>query len=493
MPIDRESETKVIPIRRILDSSSSGKISHQRPKRGFDGPISGRMWEKVTELNSAYPDTFNWQIYDDIASRYEQQPRGGVVFKTTFKLINHHTSCTQCHYALELDTYGRGCIHDCTYCYAKELLLGRGFWNRPMPFPVDLAELRKQFHRAFETDEQSKWSDLLRRRVPIRIGCMSDSFMWMDYKYKVTLETLKMLRFYKYPYIIATRSDLAAHDDYIAAMDPELASVQFSLTGTNETYTRIVEPGAPSLKRRLVALKKLAEAGFWTTARLNPLFPTFPDGYFTDPQSVTTRFGSLANAPRFPLFEIDKLDEFIEDLVNHKVPTLMPGFVRLSTFAIRAISKSCNLDFGSFFKPEYCKKSDDRHYSDSEIAYYYKLIQDKCARRGIRFTTCYIGNGEKDYYQYQDLWTNKTDCCDALGNVPRFATTSQSIDWNTRFQFATNKTLATAALEQEKLHKVKYKHILEKYHTKDTSRPGLTTALKSTSRTSAPTQKGELK
>ena len=33
---------------------------------------------------------------------------------------------------------------------------------------------------------------------------MSDAFMWMDKKYRVTLELLKILRFYHYPYLIFT-------------------------------------------------------------------------------------------------------------------------------------------------------------------------------------------------------------------------------------------------------------------------------------------------
>jgi DNA repair photolyase len=434
-------------------------------ERSFNGAVSGAMWDKLQKLKSIYPDTFDWSMYDKLHERFgDKQPRGGVTFKTALKLINHNSSCTKCHYALELDTYGRGCVHNCTYCYAKDQLTMYGYWNQPMPFPMDLAEIRKIFYVVFETDKPSKWRDVLGRRVPIRIGCMSDSFMMIDMKYKVTLEMLKILKFYEYPYIIATRSDLAAHDDYINAMDPSLASVQYSITGTNEEIVRILEPGAPSLKRRFAALKKLAEAGFWTTARLNPLFPTYPDGYFTDKKSVEERFGETKAVPRFDLFNIDQLDNFITNLKECKVPTLMPGFVRLSPIAIKSISKSCGIDFASFYKPEQLKKNGDKKYSDSEIAYYYKIIQDKCVKSGIRFTTCYIGNGEKDYYQYQDLWDNKKDCCDAIGNVKAFKTTSQSISWEIRKKHAVCKEDAEKSHNQSKENEIIFKDVLEKYH-----------------------------
>lgn len=462
-PLAQQSSNNVISLFGSQAQPSTSGTVH--PIRHFNGPVSGPMWAKLGKMDSKYPDTFDWGMYDRLYERFgDSQPRGGVVFKSVFKLINSHSSCTQCHYALELDTYGRGCIHNCSYCYAKAQLTTHGFWNRPMPFPIDLSEARRLFYTVFETNKSSRWRSILENRVPIRIGCMSDSFMWMDQKYKVTLEMLKILKFYRYPYIIATRSDLAAHDDYLAAMDRDLASVQFSLTGTNEHVTRMLEPGAPSLKRRLTALKKIREAGFWTTARLNPLFPTFPDGYYTDEKSIRARFGSKDAVPVFTLFDIRELDGFIDSLVEHKVPTLMPGFVRLSRTAVKNIAASCAVDFESFFKPDMLEKRGDRRYSDPEIAYYYKLIQSKCHKAGIRFTTCYIGNGEKDFYQYQDLWSNKKDCCDALTNVSGFKTTSHSVPWDTRIQHATCKTDALKSQEQAVEFAQKYRTVIEKYH-----------------------------
>lgn len=35
----------------------------------------------------------------------------------------------KCHYSTRLDTYGKGCAHDCKYCYAKSLLTFRDMWD----------------------------------------------------------------------------------------------------------------------------------------------------------------------------------------------------------------------------------------------------------------------------------------------------------------------------------------------------------------------------
>ena len=410
------------------------------------GPIEKKMRIILSKLDgSRYPDTFDWGIYDKIAARYgEEQPRGGVVFNTTLKLVNHHASCSKCHYAFEIDTYGRGCTHNCIYCYAKDQLSSHGYWNRPMPFPVNIADIRRTFYTVFETNKSSKWREILEKRIPIRIGSMSDSFMWMDKKYGVTKELLKILAFYRYPYIVFTRSDLVGTQEYMDLLDEDLASIQMSISGGNEELTRTIEPGSPSVKRRLAALKVLGESGFWTTVRINPLFPIYPDGYFTDPESIRQRFGSREKCPKFELFDWD----FIAELKEAKVPSVLAGFVRLSSRAVSNMSRETGIDFKTFFKPEIFRVNGDKHYSDSEIAFYYKKIQVESARLGLRFNTCYIGNGAKDYYQYQNLWDNKSDCCDARGNVPSFKTSSQDVPWDFRIKEAPSKD---AALESNRI------------------------------------------
>jgi DNA repair photolyase len=426
------------------------------------GPIEAQMRARLMRLTgSKYPDHFDWSVYDQIASKFEEQPRGGVVFKTTLKLVNHHKTCSKCHYAFEIDAYGRGCFHECVYCYAKDQLTAHGFWNRPQPFPVDLAEVRSIFYTVFETNKASKWRDIMEKRIPLRIGSMSDSFMWMDTKYGVTKELLRILNFYRYPYIIFTRSDLVAHDDYMPLLQKGLCSVQFSIAGNHKRLTRILEPGAPSYSRRLSALKKLAEAGIWTTVRINPLFPIYPDGYYSDHESVLDRFGSEEGIPKLPIYD----DEFIPQLAEAKVPSVLAGFVRLSPKAINKMSQIAEVDIASFYRPENLKERGDKKYSDSEIKHYYSMFKHACDANKVRFNTCYIGNGEKDFYQYQDLWSNTKDCCDARGNVDSFVHTSQQIPWETRIAHAPCKEEALKSQEQELIVAKKHQSIIDKYQS----------------------------
>ncbi|WP_419172631.1 radical SAM protein [Halobacteriovorax sp.] len=407
-------------------------------------PKSDKIFLKAAKLSmlSNYKSSFDFDTYRDLELRFGlDQPRGGITFNTTFKLVNSHTTCQQCLYAFELDTYGRGCVHDCVYCYAKEQLTSHGYWNRPFPMPIDITDVWNTFYTVFETNKPNKWRSVLERRIPIRIGSMSDSFMFMDKKYKVTQEILRILKHYNYPYIIFTRSDLIAHDEYLNLLDENLCSIQMSIASTNDKMNKIIEPGTPSSKRRLIALEKLSRSGFWTTVRLNPFFPIYPDGYFSDPN-----FDRTKSIKKFDFSSFEMVDE----IAAHGVPSVLAGFVRLSPYALNQIEKATGRNLRSFFKEDFRKSKKDYHFSDQEIRAYYERIHAKCKQNSIQFTTCYIGNGENHFWKDQDLWDNKKDCCNAKNRIPTFDKNSRDIPWETRIKHTNYK--CTTPNDSKNLH-----------------------------------------
>lgn len=426
------SDSKIIhfPLNGLVGPQPQKKAAALPPTPVFDDLLL--QAQKLDRL-SKYPCSFDYTIYRDLELRYKDKPiHGGIVKGNPMKLVNAHSSCQQCLYAFEIDTYGRGCSHNCTYCYAKAELTVRGYWNNPIPVPVDLNEIRKIFYTVFETQKYSKWRSIMEKKTPFRVGCMSDSFMWMDTKYKVTQEFLKILDFYDYPYTIITRSDLVARDDYMALLRKDLCSIQFSIASTNDILNKQLEPGAPSAKRRLVAIEKLAASGFWTAVRINPMFPIYPDGYFSNPN-----FTWNGEVPKFNYSSFDMVDE----IADAGCPAIIAGFGRFSSFALNNIQKATGIDLRPFFnRNEVYKSARDYHFSDLEIRAYYEELKQRSIKRAIEFTVCYIGNGEEQFWGTRDLWSNKRDCCNIQGRLKSFRADTRSIPFSDRIKLSSNNS-----------------------------------------------------
>lgn len=171
----------------------------------------------------------------------------------------------KCHYSVRLDSYGCGCQHDCSYCYAKSLLNFRGLWNPQRPSVADIRDIRKTI----------KGMD---RKTVVRLGGMTDCFQPLERVYNVTYEVIKALQEHGQPYLIVTKSDMVADDQYMWLMDPKLAHIQVTVTCLeDDLYQTLKYEKAPIPSLRLRAIKKLQENGFDVQLRLSPFVPDFVD------------------------------------------------------------------------------------------------------------------------------------------------------------------------------------------------------------------------
>ena len=100
-------------------------------------------------------------------------------FKSVGKTVGGNEG-DKCHYPTRLDTYGCGCQHDCSYCYAKSLLDFRGLWNPQAPSVVSLGALSKEIKK-------------LPRGEIVRLGGMTDCFQPMERLYRNTYKAIRLL------------------------------------------------------------------------------------------------------------------------------------------------------------------------------------------------------------------------------------------------------------------------------------------------------------
>ena len=175
-------------------------------------------------------------------------------FKSFYKEVAGNEG-GKCQYNTRLDTYGCGCSHDCSYCYAKSLLDFRGLWDAAEPSVADIRKIERKIAK-------------LPAGTIIRLGGMTDCFQPLEEKMRVTKATIELLNRYGIGYLIVTKSDLIC--EYMSILNKDLAHIQISTTW-------IPCEKAVSTERRIKAIETLSDAGFDVAVRLSPYVPQFVD------------------------------------------------------------------------------------------------------------------------------------------------------------------------------------------------------------------------
>lgn len=187
-----------------------------------------------------------------------------VEFKSFLKTVTGNEG-GKCHYPTRLDTYGCGCQHDCRYCYAKSLLDFRKLWNAAQPRIVNIQNVSRAINRHLKSGDI------------VRLGGMTDCFQPLEKRARATYNTIKELNKKGVGYLIVTKSDMVADDDYIEIMDKKLAHIQISVTCTDDEFCRKYEKATPPSKR-IAAIEKLQRHGLDVSLRLSPYIPQFVGG-----------------------------------------------------------------------------------------------------------------------------------------------------------------------------------------------------------------------
>lgn len=105
---------------------------------------------------------------------------------------------------------------------------------------------------------------------------MTDCFQPCELEHRVTLETIKLLNKYEIGYLIVTKSHIVANDEYIQAMNKDLAHIQITVTTLDDEKSLEYERASiPS--KRIEAILKLQENGFDVAVRLSPLMEEYMD------------------------------------------------------------------------------------------------------------------------------------------------------------------------------------------------------------------------
>ena len=115
--------------------------------------------------------------------------------------------------------------------------------------------------------------------APIAMGTNVDVYQRAEGRYQLMPEILAALRDHANPFSILTKGTLILRDLRLLRQAAEVTRVglSFSVGFVDETVWRSAEPGTPSPRRRLEAVRRLTDAGFQVGVLMAPILPGLTD------------------------------------------------------------------------------------------------------------------------------------------------------------------------------------------------------------------------
>ncbi|MFI4875765.1 MAG: PA0069 family radical SAM protein [Blastopirellula sp. JB062] len=167
----------------------------------------------------------------------------------------------------------RGCVHGCSYCYARPYHEYLGFsagldFETKILVKRDAARLFRQFL------SRPKW-----RCELITLSGVTDCYQPIERQFGLTRDCLKVADEANQPIGIITKNALVTRDvEILASMARRnLVRVSVSLTSLDQTLTRKMEPRTSSPAARLRAIEQLAAAGIPVHVMTAPIIPGLND------------------------------------------------------------------------------------------------------------------------------------------------------------------------------------------------------------------------
>ena len=168
----------------------------------------------------------------------------------------------------------RGCEHGCIYCFARPthaylgLSPGADFESRLFAKPNAAELLAKELSAPGYVPRT------------IAMGTNTDPYQPIEKKMRITRSILEVLRDFRHPVGIVTKSSLILRDlDILSDMaEMGLARAALSITTLlDRKLARLMEPRAATPARRLEAIAGLAAAGVRTSVMFAPIIPALND------------------------------------------------------------------------------------------------------------------------------------------------------------------------------------------------------------------------
>jgi DNA repair photolyase len=283
--------------------------------RGAISNAVGRF-EKQTrfEVDDGWDD--GWRAEDDAPPVLRTE----VIHDATRTIIARNKS-PDISFDQSINPY-RGCEHGCIYCFARPshaylgMSPGVDFESRLFAKPNAAQLLAKELNAPGYVPKV------------VAMGTNTDPYQPLEKKMRITRSILEVLRDFKHPVAIVTKSPLVLRDvdilSEMAAMG--LAKVALSVTTLDRKLARAMEPRAGTPSRRLQAIEGLSKMGIPTGVMFAPAIPALNDHEMEAVLNAATSAGARSAGYvllRLPLEIKDLFREWLETNVPDRAKHVM--------------------------------------------------------------------------------------------------------------------------------------------------------------------------
>ena len=221
--------------------------------------------------------------------QHERQTSRTEYFSDISKTILSENDSPDIPFRYSLNPY-RGCSHGCSYCYARPtheyLGLSAGLDFESKVFVKEQAPALLRDHLA-----GSRWTP-----EPIMMSGVTDCYQPAERRFRLTRRCLEVALEARQPICVVTKNALVTRDiDILKPMASlGLVSVALSITSSDQSLTRVMEPRTSSPAARLRAISELVEAGIPTSVMIAPVIPGLNDSDIPEILRAASESGALS-------------------------------------------------------------------------------------------------------------------------------------------------------------------------------------------------------
>jgi DNA repair photolyase len=207
----------------------------------------------------------------------------------------------------------RGCVHGCTYCFARQYheYLGYGAgtdFETKLVAKVNAPEvLREELKKT-------------RHKMPhLDFSFATDPYVSIEANYELTRRCLEVCLEFKLPVGIITKSPLVTRDLDILTQLPSVW-VYFSLPFLTKEKSNPFEPYTPVPEARFRAMKQVADAGLQTGIAIAPVIPGYNEPDMPGLLERAKECGATRAFMSMLHLDTDSIEDYFVEKMHERLP-----------------------------------------------------------------------------------------------------------------------------------------------------------------------------